>query len=913
MIVRLFGKVKSSKSHHKVKSWKPIVRSFFPTMVVLVGLFFILFTSGCGGGGSSSSSTADSSSTTTTSTPETTGYEVPEKISVIPTSETARNRTSASLNRSLRASFRFLARAAADPDTDYSKAETRRYVEEHSLEQFDTIEQVLNALDQTYYGDAGNIGADPYKVMVAWEDKEEGRSIKQLEPWVIESDQIEENGQNILRVRAWIEEQGDAGPELIKAEFKIYNSPTKKDDGSYADFGVWTINVKFDELGVDNFFVATATLGDSGEGVLKVHEKFSEGHGPGIALTIEMKAILQRASDTEGYGQVSFPDWEAIFGHGGTDPGALTSMPTLTAKYAYNENYLAVQETGEDVRYNDRNSVTEMTHRYGIYHGETGQDVMKTKSFGFPIRFTVNNISGHGYYGAWQGRHEIWGGPGGNVSLSEGTTVTREDTPPDQDPETYTVGPTYNGTLSKRSYVNADLNDIKNIPVEIWINQDYSLNYDTGDGKWYQCPQMNWATDPPSCATTPVDFAAEIGYASLIVGAEDTKKFVGIGGWDQTNNTELKFVYELANDTNGNTAGFYKASEVHGDYGMQMVADTPRVALNTDNVQHLWIWVGGSIYVEWKGTETGWVEKELINFNQMTWTPEFNESGDKSYTLPEKTELYINMQGANYVAFKENGVTTVKLELQSVANPTNATTVVPSGTVFKDQWDPDANSTYQFITDSADANFLMLVWLTIGDNDKDSNGQPNQGVAVGAVVTNQLWGLEAFDGSVTTGNMFNWEYSGDGGWGSVTYLKNADGSYKLLHDPLLFTPIEATNGAKETKTLSLQYDGWMMGLPDMYMELEKNNWSITADISNKIINLPAGTVLTESSSGTVYVLKPLEVSQFLNAVAANTAGVPDITAADSVDLSTVPDYVEHGMGDMPADTVVKYSEGKPVE
>ena len=179
--------------------------------------------------------------------------------------------------------------------------------------------------------------------------------------------------------------------------------------------------------------------------------------------------------------------------------------------------------------------------------------------------------------------------------------------------------------------------------------------------------------------------------------------------------------------------------------------------------------------------------------------------------------------------------------------------------------------------------------------------------------SDRLWGIEIFVGGVETGNMFNWEYSSNGGWGSVTYLKSTDGSYKLLDDPMLFNSITATNGAGETKTLSLQYDGWMMGLPDMYMELEKNNWSVTADISDKIINLPAGTVLTESSSGTVYLLKPLEVSQFLNAVDAGTAGLPDITAADVVDLSTVPDYVEHGMGDMPADTVVKYSEGKPVE
>jgi len=95
--------------------------------------------------------------------------------------------------------------------------------------------------------------------------------------------------------------------------------------------------------------------------------------------------------------------------------------------------------------------------------------------------------------------------------------------------------------------------------------------------------------------------------------------------------------------------------------------------------------------------------------------------------------------------------------------------------------------------------------------------------------------------------------------------------------------------------------------------LGKNDWDMTEEISDKIINLAAGTEVTESSTGTVYLLKPLEVSQFLNAVSSATAGLPDITQADSVDLTTVPDFVEHGMGDMPEVTTVKYSEGELVE
>jgi hypothetical protein len=104
----------------------------------------------------------------------------------------------------------------------------------------------------------------------------------------------------------------------------------------------------------------------------------------------------------------------------------------------------------------------------------------------------------------------------------------------------------------------------------------------------------------------------------------------------------------------------------------------------------------------------------------------------------------------------------------------------------------------------------------------------------------------------------------------------------------------------------------MMGLPDMYQELAKSDWTINADIADKIINLPAGTPVTDAETGTDYLLKPLEISQFLAETNATT-GLPGISAGQDVDLSTVPDFVEHGMGDMPTDVDMLYSEGLPVE
>ena len=871
-----------SKQRIRGQPWKRAAKSSALLAVILIGLGSIIATGGGGGGGSGSS-----------------GYQVPTEISAVPTSL---NATAALSNLSFRAKLNSLARSATAPGTDYTLASTKKYVEEHALEQFEIIEQVLNAINQTHYADATNIGAGPYKAMVAWEDEENGRSIKQLEPWVVDSQVIDEFGQDVLRVRAWIEEQDEGETLLVKAEFKIYSPATKNADGSYQNYGVWTLNVKFDDTGED-YFAASASIGNNGESIVKIHERFPEGMpGAPVELLGEMKAVMNRSA-TAGYGQVYYPDWEALFGPE-ADPN-LTELPHKSAKYAYSADYLAVKDADADTVYKDRDTVYEMTHRYGVYNADTGQDVMKIKSFGFPIRYTISGITKHAYYGAWQGRHEIWT-HGGNDTIPEGTEVTREDIPPDQPAETYTVGETFSGTLVKRTLVDADINDIKNIPVEIWINQDYNL---IGDGaQWTYCTQMNWG-NPPTCAVASKVFDTEIGFESLIVGADDDRKWVDINGWDDVLMQPISYVYEAASAENGNTAGFYKATR--GDDGKATVI-TPRVLLTPGAGENLFVWIGGSIYVMYDGTS--WVEKEVVGFDTMTWTPEFS-ANDKDYILPEGKELYINMQGVNYIVTRTGANYTTKLELQTTANPSNKTVVVAANTVFKDQWNPGSSSTYEFITDSGSANYLMLVYNTIGDNDRDEQGNAKAGVTVGGVVQQDLWGLEAFVGGVTQDTMYNWEYKGENeNWGSVTYLKNADGSYKLLDDPMRFDPITATNKAGQEKTLALQYDGWMMGLPDMHQELGKNNWVMTDDIANKIINLAAGTEVTESATDTAYLLKPLEVSQFLKLVTDTTGlTLPDITQADSVDLSKVPDFVEHGMGDMPTDTIVKYSEGKPVE
>jgi len=230
------------------------------SVTVMLSLFMFLVLNGCSGGGGSSSG---SSSTTAE---QVSNYKMPTEISAVPTSTNA-SVSNQSFTKKLKALAKGAGKAATDSGTDYTLAITKKYVEEHALEQFEMIEEILNAVNQTNYND--HIGDGAYKSMVAFNDDENGVEVKSLEPWIVQADAIIESGVSVLRLQAWIEEEEDF---FIKAEFKIYAPPTQNSDGSYTDYGEWVLNVKFDETGINNFYALSCEATDAGA-LLKVHEK----------------------------------------------------------------------------------------------------------------------------------------------------------------------------------------------------------------------------------------------------------------------------------------------------------------------------------------------------------------------------------------------------------------------------------------------------------------------------------------------------------------------------------------------------------------------------------------------------------------------------------------------------------------
>lgn len=936
------------------------------TTACLIGAAVTL--TGCSsGGGGTTASNIDTDTDTDTSadtnadgeviSSKTLGFALPAELSAVPASNAgvASANAPGKITKSVSFAGALSRIAAAEADlpatSDYAQTTAAKYIEEPALDRFAIIEQVLQAVGQTKYADAANINNGPYKAMIAWADEKNGVQVKTLEPWVVDSRMIVIDGQDVNRVLAWIEESDPEAPDgisLVKAEFKIYQAATLDVDGKILDYGKWELNVKFSESGAD-FFVATCEPNPDGGSIIKVNEHEEMGNG-----TEGMKGVLYRAG-ASGYGKVRYTDWEGV---NWNECGEDCTPGTPIAQYAYNADYLGTRKDEAAPVYKDRNNSFEMTHNYGLFYDENppagitaGDDVKKHNQFGFPL--TYSNELGHksfAYYGAWQGRHQIWANGGDGQGVPAGTTVTKEAWGAGV-PETFTVAASLQGTFTKRTYVDASLADILNVPVETWLNKNFTLFYNDSNN-WQQCengwvemvpPNQFEPPSPPLCRGhngEEKEFTPYTPGPELIVSLEDRKN-VNIDQWDHEANTQKRYVY--LNDAAPDGAGFYEA--VQGEFG-KMVAADPAIKYNPAPGDQLNINMGGSIYIAYTGqfaglTTTGWVQKELVSFDNQNWRPVFGTT-DTPFTPDMGREYYMNSNGVNYVVKRKAPADLatsydVLLEVQTTANPANCTAsdctaILPAAADYlRTPW--DMTTRYALVTD-AGANYLLLTYLT-----NDPNTPANE---VGTVYSQGGWGLQAWsngldetagtqddypidkdgnevlvdDFGMPTGTIrpveFNWEYSASGGWGAQQYLLDVDGNYVILANPIMLDLISATNGAGESKNLMLQFDGWMHGLPDMHTALKQADWDIT-NIKDKIINIPAGTAVTDSN-GIGYYLKPLQTSIFLTVVPSDTEGLPDLTQADSIDLDLdTPTFTDHGMGAMPAVTTVKYSEGVLVE
>ena len=814
----------------------------------------------CGGGGSTATATPAAPPVAPPAA-RSTGFAVPSEISPVSTVQAAGS-IQKTLAKALRSSAAVVAADTAGQaaGTDYSDAATSRYVTEHALDQFSIIETILNAIEQTHYADAANINQGPYKSLVTWQQASNGSDSVSIQTWIVDSRMVQENGQDVNLIQAWIDDSG----QKIRALFRITASATKRADGSYQDYGKWTLNVKFMDT-ANSFFEAKADLAPTGETILTINNQ--EDHG-GQAYVRLGKVVK---GDLTGYGKVTYtPD-----GSGNGTPAP------VTAAYAYNGAQLRVDDGSSD-SYKDRTATVDLVQQYGMFDSVSGADVLKSHSFGFPVSSLPGAPAIQAYYGAWQGRHNLWM-PDGSV-IPDGTRVARAD---QNGAGTVYLTASFPGVLTKRTLVPGDINDLLNLPVNTWANFQYQLQWD--GSQWLS--NGNTFTDWLNLVAMP--------------GVS-----VFINGWDNQAHLPRNYVYD---PLGASGAGLYLAQGgPNGTWSSTGTLYTP--ALN-DNLN---VNVGGNIYIQYTGS--GWVKKTVTSFDPQTNTPTFAPS-DSPYSLATGYHYYVNTQGCNEIVTRTGpSAYDVQKEIQKAANPNNLAEVLTvngtavasfQGQTFGGGAQGEA-STYTFVPGT-----LKLVYATVGTVDAALTPAPSPGDPV----TGPLSSLAAFDaGGNSLDTQYNWDYPTQGqNWGIQTFLYTEDASqlrsYHLLDDPIALARLPLTTLGGASRTLSLQFDGWMQGLPQFDTELAQNHWTMTDDLADKIINIPAGTVAQDALDSNIsYLIKPLQVGVYLKPALVPDATL-DLAAANAIDLSdptVLPQYSDNGVGAEPTGLPVKYSSGVPV-
>ena len=449
----------------------------------------------------------------------------------------------------------------------------------------------------------------------------------------------------------------------------------------------------------------------------------------------------------------------------------------------------------------------------------------------------------------------------------------------------------YTGTLTKRTLVTADISDILNLPVQIWANFQHQL-------VWNGTAWME-------------NGLAFTDFASLVAQPQMNIMINGGGGM---NGNPSSYVFDPAGASG---AGFYLASPnpQTGQWSSTGQLYTP--ATNDS----LFINIGGSIYIEYTGAN-GWVQKKVTSFDQSSNTPSFDANGDTPYSLQLNQQYYINNQGGNYLVTATAPSTyLVQAEILSAGNPLNLATILGTAATFKPQnFDPNnptQTSTYTFVSDPSSAKFLSMIYASVGTQDAMASPAPVPGNPV-AVGLNSLMGYDSNGQSLNI--QYDWDYPMQGqNFGIQTFLYTAVNgvrTYKLLDDPIPLNPLVLHTADGTAKTLSIQFDGWMQGLPQFDNQLSINNYTMTDDIASKIINIPAGTLATNALDPTLtYLIKPLQDAVFLKVAATPdaTLDIAPATAIDLTDATVVPAYSDNGMGTEPTIPTIKYSEGTLVQ
>jgi len=378
-----------------------------------------------------------------------------------------------------------VSRDVALPATSaYVKDETFYYVQDETSESLNTVNSLLCKFEKMKATDMAVALKGDYIALIdeAMCDQEKGgtsseseggksnesaESRPELNSWTVNSEMTDND---TMVVKMWVlSEEMDTGPEMGTGP----QLPGNGEGPKTMDVIRAKMTVKRAVSGLENPFSMNFAF----------YKKDKAGN---IAATPHLKGFLNKTVLVGGENKVDF--YNEMTMEGNTYPEGVTvtynpttkegSGTTLTERFDYKSN--ADKTTSNNFAYNtnnflrqntvngvdetekscmNRNDFHESAWRYGLYDSADGKRVEVNS--GFPITATKNGETYQGWAGLWG----LWMPQ--EAGVIDGSVVTKESYKEDEVGEAFTVVQ-LNGKLRKHTKKTLSMNEIKNIPLMYW-------------------------------------------------------------------------------------------------------------------------------------------------------------------------------------------------------------------------------------------------------------------------------------------------------------------------------------------------------------------------------------------------------------------------------------------------------------
>lgn len=433
----------------------------FKTYQLLIAMFSIsaILIGGCGG---------DSSTT-----PATTGpgdpLKVAEKVSVVDTQQSGGG------GKPLYLKVDKLYLAPTDLNSDYYNDKQVVFVDERSAEAFDIVNEILCMLAQSKYDAMTNKG--DYRAQIdankcsknndsassagqQSQNQSSGSTAPEYENWTVNSSRADNSSPHI--VKAWIHSKGHEmePPMVIFVHLTITESTSATNP-----YGIFTLNFKSHPMDPNTGNTITA---------LTVFKGFLRAEKDASSGKVLLKFAMEGGFDMNGDGTKEFSFDEKVVvdrapdgstGSGTTSHSFTSPMESKTDKFdiAYNSANFRRKNAADDQCFS-RTLFDETAWRYGLYD-------LAGKRFdinsGFPIK-KGTSYGWIGYYGLWFPE---------DVTISNGDTVFKVAYGPSGETSTPYAVIKKEGRLKKHTRHTTTLADIKNIPMDGWMEGVPPINY----------------------------------------------------------------------------------------------------------------------------------------------------------------------------------------------------------------------------------------------------------------------------------------------------------------------------------------------------------------------------------------------------------------------------------------------------